>query len=251
MFYKFLWNSGPDRIKRKIMVKNIACAGLRMVELKSFIKGLKVSWFLRILQQSLINFDKLFSVGGSYATKVSRRILQQSKPNELTNLSLINFDKLFSVGGSYATKVSHDLQNPFWKDLMLIWAEYCNILPVENIGHVLEAPLRYNEKIGRGKMFFKNWYENGIRVVQDIVSENGELYTFEQLKNIYNINGTFLDYQHLIHNIHPTWIIQINDNHVFILENKTNVICNIYIKNLIKAKKGRHVCRCKRIYPTR
>ena len=75
-------------------------------------------------------------------------------------------------------------------------------------------------------------------MVQDIVSKNGELYTFEQLKNIYNINGTFLDYQHLVHNIHSTWIIQINDNHVFILENKINVICNIYIKNLIKAKKG-------------
>ena len=36
-------------------------------------------------------------------------------------------------------------------------------------------------------MLFKNRYENGIRVVQDIVSENGELYTFEQLnKYIYN-----------------------------------------------------------------
>ena len=32
MFYNFLWNSGPDSIKRKIIVKNIACAGLRMVE---------------------------------------------------------------------------------------------------------------------------------------------------------------------------------------------------------------------------
>ena len=31
-------------------------------------------------------------------------------------------------------------------------------------------------------MFLKNWYENGIRMVQDNVSENGELYTFEQLK---------------------------------------------------------------------
>ena len=44
-------------------------------------------------------------------------------------------------------------------------------------------------------------------MVQDIVSENGELYTFEQLKNIFNINGTFLDYQHLVHDIHPTWVI--------------------------------------------
>ena len=89
-----------------------------------------------------------------------RIILQQSKPNELTNLSLINFDKLVSVGGSYATKVSHDLQNPFWKDLMLILVECCNNLPIENIGQVLEAPLWYNEKIGRGKLFFKNWYES-------------------------------------------------------------------------------------------
>ena len=62
-----------------------------MVELKSFITALKVSWF--------------------------RRILQQSKPNELTK-SLINFHKLFSVGGSYATKVSHNLQNPFWKEYL-------------------------------------------------------------------------------------------------------------------------------------
>ena len=124
---------------------------------------------------------------------------------------------------------------------MLIWAEYCKFLPIENIGHVLEAPLWNNEKIGRGKMFFKNSYENGIRVVQDIVLEDGELYTFEQLKNIYNINGTFLDYQHLVNDIHPTWLIQINDNHVFILENKTNGICNIYIKNSIEAKKGSRI----------
>ena len=102
-------------MKRKNIVKNIACAGLRMVELKSFIKALKVSWL--------------------------RRILQQSKPNELTNLSLIDFNVLFSVGGSDATKVSHDLQNPFWKDLMLILVEYCNISPIENIGYVLEGPL--------------------------------------------------------------------------------------------------------------
>ena len=121
---------------------------------------------------------------------------------------------------------------------MLIWAEYCNILPIENIGMFLKPLSGIMKKKEEEKCFFKDWYENGIRVVQDIVSENGELYTFEQLKNIFNINGTFLDYQHLVHNIHPTWIIQINDNHVFILENNTNVICNIYVKNLIKAKKG-------------
>ena len=42
--YKFILNFGPDRIKRRFIIKTIACAGLRMVELRSFIKALKVSW---------------------------------------------------------------------------------------------------------------------------------------------------------------------------------------------------------------
>ena len=212
LFYKFLWNSGPDRIKRKIIVKNIAYAGLRMIETTSFVKALKVSWL--------------------------RRILQQSKTGEWSNLSCINFQTVFSLGGSYAAKLSNELQNPFWKDLMKVWAEFCKILPVEDISQILESPLWYNDNIGRGKIFFKNWHDRGIRVVSDILSETGDIYTLEQLKTMYGIRGTFLDYQHVLNNICQSWKTQINENVVFILENKMNVICNIYVKNLIKARKG-------------
>ena len=90
MFYKFLWNSGPDRIKRRIIIKNIEYAGLRMVELRSFIKALKVSWLRRILQQSdtggwkelsSINFSEIFSFGGVCAAKqfqFTKSILERS-----------------------------------------------------------------------------------------------------------------------------------------------------------------------------
>ena len=92
--------------------------------------------------------------------------------------------------------------------------------------------------MGRGNFILKHWYDNGIRVVYDIVAENGEFYTSEQLKVMYNIRGTFLDYQRMLNNISQSWKAQINDNHVSILENKHNVLCNIYVKKLIKAKKG-------------
>ena len=124
-----MWNSGPDRIKRRIVIKNISCAGLRKIDLKPFIKALKISWL--------------------------RRILQQSKSSEWSHLSFINFQTLFSVGGTYATKISKELHNPFWKDIMHIWAEFCKILPVKNISQVLESSLWYNENIGRGKHFLK------------------------------------------------------------------------------------------------
>ena len=112
-------------------------------------------------------------------------------------------------------KLKSDLQNLFWKDLLHVWAEFCNILPVENIGQILVSPLWYNDKIGR-VFSLRNWYDNGIRVVYDIVAENGEFYTFKQLKVIYNIRSTFFDYQHMLNNISQSWKTQINDNRDFI-----------------------------------
>ena len=124
---------------------------------------------------------------------------------------------------------------------MHIWAEFCKISPVENICQILDSPLWQNENIGSGKIIFKNWHEKGIRVVLDIIGQNGEFYTFEQLKTMYNINGTFLDYQYLLNKIPRSWITQINDNRVFIFENKINVTCNVFVKKLMKAKKGSRV----------
>ena len=52
ILYIFLWNGGPDRIKRSIIVKNFKAGGLRMINLPEFIKALKISWFWRVIQNS-------------------------------------------------------------------------------------------------------------------------------------------------------------------------------------------------------
>ena len=62
-------------------------------------------------------------------------------------------------------------------------------------------------------------------------------YTIEQLKTMYNIKGTLLDYQYLLNNIPQSWITEINDNLVFIFESKINVACNIFVK-VMMAKRG-------------
>ena len=38
---------------------------------------------------------------------------------------------------------------------MHIWAVFCKILPVENIGQILDFPLWHNENIGQGIHFLK------------------------------------------------------------------------------------------------
>ena len=90
MFYNFIWNNGPDRLKRKILTKNLAAGGLRMVHLYSFTKALKITWL--------------------------RRILQQTGNTTWSTLSNINFAHLFIYGGTYASQETLNVINPFWRD---------------------------------------------------------------------------------------------------------------------------------------
>ena len=48
--------------------------------------------------------------------------------------------------------------------------------------------------------------------VIDLVDTNGYIYDFEQLKQIYNLKGTFLDNQRLINKLPKTWLEVINQN---------------------------------------
>ena len=87
LFYKFLWNSGPDRIKRSIIVKDLRVGGLRMVNISSFIKALKITWL--------------------------RRIIQNSQDNSWYALSNIDFQKVFSLGSGFASYYKQYIDNPF------------------------------------------------------------------------------------------------------------------------------------------
>ena len=72
IFYKFLWTSGLDRIKRRIIIKDVTAGGLTMINTNMFIKSLHISWLERIIRpsdivswssMSNINFEKLFNFG--------------------------------------------------------------------------------------------------------------------------------------------------------------------------------------------
>ena len=106
-FFKFLWNAGPDRITRKVAIKNLSSGGLRMPHIYSFIKALKISWLRRVIQQ---------------ANNATWHILNP-----------IDFNKVLSLGGEYARSLAIDLRNPFWKDVLIIWAAFCRELKPEEI----------------------------------------------------------------------------------------------------------------------
>ena len=58
---------------------------------------------------------------------------------------------------------------------------------------------------------------------------------------MYNVNGSFLDNQYILNKIPKPWRTQINDNHVFIFENKINVTCNVFVKKAYESRKHSRV----------
>ena len=64
------------------------------------------------------------------------------------------------------------------------------------------------------------------------------MYQFDALKETYGINGTFLDYQLLICKIPNNWKNIIVNNRQVCIQTKYNVTCNIYVKYLLKDKRG-------------
>ena len=121
-----------------------------MIHIQYFIKALKISWF--------------------------RRVIQNSKNSLWYSLSNIEFGTLFNMGSGYPLQINKNLTNPFWKEILRHWNEFCDLVNVETVCQILNSPLWYNKNLTQGiNYFIKNWYEKGIRLVSDLLDQNGNL----------------------------------------------------------------------------
>ena len=154
-------------------------------------------------------------------------------------MSKIDFNKFFSCGPGYSVELSKNLHNPFWKDCLNSWSKFCNVCKVESVNHILCSPIWFNNNLNRGQnLYINNWFKKGIKQVSDLFDIEGNMYQFDALKETYGINGTFLDYQSLIHKIPNNWKNIIINNRQVCIQTKYNVTCNIYVKYLLKDKRG-------------
>ena len=56
LFFNFLWEGKPDKVKRKAIILDYKHGGLRMIDFRSMIKAMKAMWVKRILQTHNANW---------------------------------------------------------------------------------------------------------------------------------------------------------------------------------------------------
>lgn len=97
------------------------------------------------------------------------RIVKHSDSISWYTLSKINILNLFSLGPGYVNEITKDIDNPFWKDILKNWHDFCNLVEIETVQNVLDSPVWYNKNLINGYNFcIWDWFKRGIRQVSDL-----------------------------------------------------------------------------------
>ncbi len=204
IFFNFLWNGKPDKIKRSVIINDFEEGGLKLPDIVSFCYSLKFSWLHKLLD-----------------------------PQNYSPWKILLIDYIHKWGGDHILYVSSEglrlvaqKLNSFWRDVFINFsilkdtAQDPNDLDVDSI---LKQPLWLNTfmKIGGNLCIKPKFSENGIFFINDLISDNNRFYSYDELKREYNVNVNFLEYYSIISAIPNRWkTLIVNCNKLPNIENK-------------------------------
>ena len=181
--YNFLWDGKPDKVKRDLLCQDYYLGGLKMINVRAFIQGLKLTWIRRIL----------------YA---------DSKWLHLFKVSLgFDFKELLFLGPIKGIK------NKFWSEVFEDWKEMNLNRKVTDLNDVLGSPLWKNSniKVGNTTVYYKSWTEKEIWTINDLLNVEGGFMSLQDFRETYLINCTFLQFYGLVLSV-KNWLKSLDFN---------------------------------------
>ena len=216
LFYNYLWNGGPDKIKRSIIIQNYDRGGLRMMDADSCINSLKLAWLRRML-----------FTPNKYFTTTSRRYP-------------ILYDCI-KFGSQYLTE--RKLRNIifFWSDIL---SSFIDMVKPKNMNEIMSISLSCNKtiKVGSNTVFYKTWSDNGIICLGDIFSMNDQILSYEAFRLKYNFQTIFLEFYGLINSVRQ-YINRFNFQEI--LGMPATRVQQLAISCILRNKKGCNKAFCK------
>ena len=160
------------RVKKEILQNNYDNGGLKIINLNAFILSLKSTWIRRLFQ----------------------------KDNKWQNMfmSFIDTDKFYNCGSDYIQKIQSKLKNTFWKDVLLSWEKVIEKEQNFNWHFFLANPIWFNNKIkiDNKSIFYKEWFEKGVRSINNLINEDRTYLTLDQgvrsINDLINEDRTYL-----------------------------------------------------------
>ena len=98
MIDRFIWDNKPCKVKKKRLIKGYLEGGLKMIDICTFIKSLKITWIRRLTSNCTAPWYNLTQdiIGSIY--------------------------KLIVFGSDWSLKNAQKIKNDFWKDVLYSWS---------------------------------------------------------------------------------------------------------------------------------
>ena len=193
--YKFIWSNKPDKVSRKTVIAGYYDGGLNMMHIPSMIKGLKIAWVKRLLDDKNKGNWKCF----------------YKKELAAFGGNLIWYCNLNPSDNSLK-----NIKNKFIYEVITAWFHVVYTNHDQNYHHEI---LWNNSRvrIANRVLFWKNWYDKGLKCFKDMLSFNGDILNLTQFKHKFNMNINFLDYFSLVDAIPQKWkravkTVKLDDN---------------------------------------
>ena len=178
LFYNFLWNGKNNRISKNYVCLSKEEGGLNMVNIPNYITCLKISLFKKI-----INDEQLITM--LYAMYPRLKYLSE-------------------LGYDYIDVIVNTTNNVSWRDILKHVKKVLTTKKPSSYLEILGEHIFYNKNItiNRQTIFFRNWVENGIVKIYQLVKNDGSFLTYQEFVTKYNnVISNFVSYNGVVSSI--------------------------------------------------
>ena len=168
--FNFLWKNKRDKIKRAGLYQDREKGGIRMTDIETVVKALRLAWIPRLLTPEISNWK---TIPNYYLSKIGG----------LNFLLRCNYDVKYIDSGLPL----------FYKGILTFFNELKNLYSYDG----MQDMVLFNNKeilVGGRPVFIKEWFDNNILSFRDLLNSNGQLLSFQEFHNKYDCNTNFLQF---------------------------------------------------------
>ena len=165
LFKNFLWNNKPAKFRKEIIEADILDGGLRLHNLEKFDLALKLGWAKRMLKS-----ESKWTIFPTYW----------------------DLYDVFTYGPDKLDRIEDIIYNPFWSDFITSIKCLFKTDIITQMDIIHEVPIWFNPNLRID--FKKEWFDKGIRTLNDIVDTYGKPMDLQTFKEIYQVKTNFLEY---------------------------------------------------------
>ena len=214
----FVWDKKTPKVANDVMYQPIKNGGIKLIHFPTQSKSLSLLWVVRLFKDTKSNWTVTFQ---SFITGIKLQDLFYSRCDHIPDRNTLP---------------------PFYLSLVNNWKDFRACYPPLSPMEILKEMLWLNPFIhhnGRS-LFYKHWYRAGIKYMSDIIDNQGNFISADDIFVKFNISTNFLEYLALRLSIPINWRQQLTPETVqaqqdplleFLVDGKTKTIVEMKCKN--------------------